>query len=251
MIKKLAIAALAILAPSLVHAFSPVRYVQISTNTLSRQSGAISISTASINVSSMTSVYTSTLTVTSSATIFSANIDNETVRSSTMSLVLISTVTASSATFTNVSASSVTASIVGTTTNNNANPGAYGYSVSSVTTANVNFPTTAQYGDLLSISLGSGDWFCMGQIFAQRNGATLNDVELGISATSGNSGSGLVAGDSYMSHTGVAISLTIIPVTVLTRVSISATTTYYLKFYGDYTVATPLARGKLFCWKPR
>jgi len=61
MIKKLVAL---LLLTSAAHAFSPVRYVQISTNTLSQQSGAINISSATISSVTVNGPLTATGTVT-------------------------------------------------------------------------------------------------------------------------------------------------------------------------------------------
>lgn len=74
MIKKLFLIALAILAPTLAHAFSPVRYVQISTNTLSRQSGTAVIS--GIDVSTITSSSTTLINLTASGTVSLGGVGN-------------------------------------------------------------------------------------------------------------------------------------------------------------------------------
>ena len=96
MIKKLA--ALLLLS-SVAHAFSPIRYVQISTNTLSQQSGAINISSASISSATITiipSVTISSITISTASLISSATITN---------------VTATTGTFTNMSISSMTSTL--------------------------------------------------------------------------------------------------------------------------------------------
>lgn len=132
----------------------------------------------------------------------------------------------------------------GTATNDNAAAGFIGEYVSSVVSA-VSFPTTDNYGDLTSISLTAGDWNVSGSFLATINGATVTQVIIGISTTSGNSGTGLVDGDSSnraIGPTATYDSSTFVPVL---RVSLSATTTYYLKFRAQYTVATPRASGRL------
>lgn len=79
--RKLLAALVAILVPSLAHAFSPVRYVQISTNTLTRQSGTavftgLNVSTETISTSTVTNLTVSSNTMLSGATFYQgANID--------------------------------------------------------------------------------------------------------------------------------------------------------------------------------
>lgn len=157
----------------------------------------------------------------------------------------------SSGTAVNFNASTATiVNLVATTTNDNALATSYGYSISSVTAANTNYPTTTQYGDLLSLPLAAGDWFCYGSCFASANGATVPEITCGVSQTSGNSSSGMVPGDSYSEGVGPT-AVSPVAFSVLTRQSISSPATIYLKYEATFSVATPLARGKLFCWKPR
>lgn len=140
--------------------------------------------------------------------------------------------------------------LVATTTNNNALVTSYGYSVSSVTAANTPYPTTTQYGDMLALTLSAGDWLCYGSCFASANGATTTESTCGISQTTGNSSTGLVPGDSYAEGTGPTAASPV-SFSVLTRQSLSGSTIVYLKYEATFSVATPQARGKLFCWKPR
>lgn len=138
-----------------------------------------------------------------------------------------------------------------TTTNDNALAGDYGYSVSSVTANAVNFPASAVIGDLLSITLAGGDWTCMNSIYISTNTAAFSDVFAGMSQVSGNSASGLVAGDNYSEVAGHLDAQAFSLPPVISRLSNTGGTTVYLKYSGTYTIGTPTARGKLFCWKPR
>lgn len=70
--------ALLSLAPGVAHAFSQVRQVQISTNTLSQQSGSINISGATISTGTV-----------SSATITTASISSATVRNLEISTITV------------------------------------------------------------------------------------------------------------------------------------------------------------------
>lgn len=165
-----------------------------------------------------------------------------------------SNATITTLTATTVAASSVTSSIVGVVTNSNGNPGAYGFSISSVTGAAINFPASGATGDLLSIALTAGDWFCLSGIVVSTGAATISDIFSGISQTAGNSAAGLVQGDNYTEMTaGTSVTnnsiFSLAPVN--SRISISANGTAYLKYSASYTGGPPTARGKLFCWKPR
>lgn len=141
-------------------------------------------------------------------------------------------------------------SILGTTTNNNASAGFAGEYIESIISTPTNFGTTAQLADATSISLTAGDWDIYVSLTASANGATVTSVEFGVSTTSGNSATGLVNGDSRAS---------ILPPTatannagfVYKRVSLSATTTHYLKVRADYSVATPQYQCKIAARRPR
>ena len=137
--------------------------------------------------------------------------------------------------------------IHGTNTNDSAAAGYIGETASSVV-GFTNFPATTVFGDLTSISLTAGDWdvTALAQIYA--NSAAVTEWQIGITASSGTSTSGLVDGSNY---------LDVIPPTALSggnkdqgaiptfRVSLSGTTTYYFKYAATYTVATPQAAGRL------
>lgn len=136
-------------------------------------------------------------------------------------------------------------SIKGTITNNSAETGYVGEYVQSVV-GSTNFPATTIMGDLTSISLTAGDWDVTAIIDAFRNGATWSDVEAGITSTSGNSSAGRVIGSNWWEIAGTISNMDYISSSVSNyRVSISVTTTYYLKYIAIYTVATPTARGRL------
>lgn len=118
--------------------------------------------------------------------------------------------------------------------------------VISATVNFTNFPTSGQYGDLTSISLTAGVWLVscvMGQI---QNGATVSTVNFGISSTSGNSNTGLTDGNNYFGlaayNSASGSNSGAIPQFAVT---ISSTTTYYLKYISSYTVATPQAAGRI------
>jgi hypothetical protein len=137
----------------------------------------------------------------------------------------------------------------GTATNDSAAAGNIGQYVESVV-ANISAGTTAQFFDLTSISLTAGDWDVSVLAILLANGATFTslDYEVGFSTTSGNSSTGLAAGDNeYLTvstafATGSYISAVIPP----KRVSLASTTTYYLKVYtAVYTAGTPKLYGRI------
>lgn len=138
-------------------------------------------------------------------------------------------------------------SIKGTTTNDSATAGDVGEYVQSVV-ADVSVGTTAQYYDITSISLTAGDWDVTGIVIYIRNGASWTGKELGISQTTGNSGSGLVAGSSVAYSYTTATSTVDTHVTLSIpsyRISLSGNSTIYLKGNLTYTAATPLHSGRL------
>jgi hypothetical protein len=132
----------------------------------------------------------------------------------------------------------------GTTTNDSAAAGYIGEYIESVIDTAQNFPTSTQYGDLTSISLTAGDWDVTETFRASLNSATCTDVSCGISVTSGNSTTGLVAGSNlflmappssaYGSNMGFTY-----------RVSLASTTTVYFKIMASYSLGNPQARGRI------
>lgn len=144
------------------------------------------------------------------------------------------------------SRTSASVAIRGTTTNNNASTGFVGEYIESVVSTATNFPTSAQYGDLTSISLTAGDWDVSINGQCNLNGAVYTgDNQLGISTTSGNSSTGLVSGNNVanpLPPTATAESGGSIP---SYRISLSTTTTVYYKYYAEYTGGPPKARGRI------
>ena len=146
---------------------------------------------------------------------------------------------------TKIAVTSTGAAIAGTNTNDSAAAGYVGEYISN-TCSSLAFPTSGAYGDATNISLTAGDWdlTVVGQM--QANGATVVHWYLGASTTTGNSATGLVTGDSLVSAitppnatANAAASLPNI------RVSIASTTTYYLKYQGNFSVATPQLWGRI------
>lgn len=141
--------------------------------------------------------------------------------------------------------------INGTLTNDDASTTTYyGAYLSTITAARVNLPTTAQFGNLLSTTVPAGDWMCYGAVNFFHNGATVPDAAMGFSTTSGNSETGMSLANTEAYLIG-PVPASQVQATVLARVSLNAPTTYYLKYYADYTVATPQATGKFMCIRIR
>ncbi len=138
----------------------------------------------------------------------------------------------------------------GTATNDSAASGYIGEAAVS-TVGNTNFPTTATLGDLTSLSLTAGDWDVSATASMTLNSATATNWQMGISTTSGNDGTGLTFG---LNRFVIAASTTtsepaiVIPVY---RVSLSTTTTVYLKYLATYGPGTPQAYGSLHARRVR
>ena len=138
-----------------------------------------------------------------------------------------------------------TMGIVGSATNDSAAAGNVGeYVVARQSTA-TNFPTSTQLGDLVSISLTAGDWDVSLVLTANLNGATMTNFRTGISVTSGNSTAGLVAGDNDARGPAPTANNNHTMSIPNYRVSITSTTTHYLKYSATYSAGTPQATGRL------
>lgn len=139
------------------------------------------------------------------------------------------------------------AGIVGTTGGSAATTGNVGERL--VATASItNLPTTTQWGDLATLNVAAGGWLLIGQVYFSLNAATQTAAKMGISATSGNSSTGLSEGQTRMD--------TLAPTTnadtsasVLWFANVSTPTNYYLKFGGTYSAGTPRALGSLQAWR--
>lgn len=141
--------------------------------------------------------------------------------------------------------------LTGTSTNDSAGSGKVGEVVRSGITTFTNFPTTGQYGDLTSISLTAGDWDVSVNFEAITGGATVTDIRCGIGTVSGNSSTGLNEGDNVAygppPTSVITQSLSIPPF----RVSLSGTTTYYLKYRAGFSGGPPQAVGRISARRAR
>jgi hypothetical protein len=135
--------------------------------------------------------------------------------------------------------------IIGTNTNDAAATGYIGEYVSSTGT-NVNATGSGNYFDVASITLTAGDWdvVALGQLTIA--GATMAGACLfAIGTVSGNSATGVVAGDTsleFLQPTGSTNSGASIP---MKRYSLASTTTLYFKGYATYSAGTPQATGRI------
>lgn len=149
---------------------------------------------------------------------------------------------------TKIDASLVTP-IRGTATNDSAGTGNIGEYVSS-SVFNQAVGTAGQYSDVTSVSLTAGDWDVTGILAIVRTGATFTSVTAfgGISTTSGNSSTGLTTGDTlvYLSYGSDTSFLGASGTIGALRISLTTTTTVYLKGYVDgYTIGTPKHYGRI------
>jgi hypothetical protein len=138
--------------------------------------------------------------------------------------------------------------IVGTITNDNAPAGWVGEYIASAQPTAQNAAATTEFTDLVSISLTPGDWDVSGILQWNQNGATWSDARLGISSTAGNSTAGLSTGDNTIRVSFTSSSTTPVREDLQIpafRVSLSSTTTYYLKYAATYSAGTPTAAGRI------
>lgn len=136
--------------------------------------------------------------------------------------------------------------IKGTNTNDSASTGFVGELVTAGAAANLNAPPSNQYGDATSVSLTAGDWDVSGMAIWATNGATWTGIDLGISTTSGNSSSGLAVGANELvaSWGSTSTVITAMPISIMPyRLSLSSTTTVYLKYRAIYSAGTPRLEG--------
>jgi hypothetical protein len=132
--------------------------------------------------------------------------------------------------------------VKGTQTNDSAATGYVGEYIESKSAAANNFPATGAVGDATSISLTPGDWD-VSVLTAAIPGpsTTFTYHNCGTSTTSGNSGTGLNQGENWsgtLANTTTNSSMIGCAVPSF-RVSLSATTTYYLKVQAAYTGSSP------------
>jgi hypothetical protein len=133
----------------------------------------------------------------------------------------------------------------GTATNDNAAAGYIGERITS-SVSNQAVGTSGQYSDITSITLTAGDWDIDCVAWFNPNGATMTTIEFGIGTASGNSGTGLSSGNTsnnipLPTASGNTVGASIPGV----RASLTGSTTYYLKQFLAYTVATPNVSGRI------
>lgn len=137
-------------------------------------------------------------------------------------------------------------SIHGTNQVSDASAGYVGEYISSASAGSTNLPATTTYGDATSISLTAGDWDVSALVrFDTTTSTTTTFAAIGISTTAGNSGTGLNFGDNAVDTNSIlAVINSIFPLVVPSvRVSLSSTTTVYLKMNSTYAAGQPTLQG--------
>lgn len=134
----------------------------------------------------------------------------------------------------------------GRTTGATAATGYVGETVSSVRNGDDNYAANNVFDDLLSISLTPGNWSISAATYSDNSGATWTSCQMGISPTSGNDATGLIRADNNARGAWASSATTPTAVTLGVSeypVSITTTTTYYLKRMANYSAGTPITRG--------
>lgn len=115
--------------------------------------------------------------------------------------------------------------------------------ISSATSAQLNFPSSGSYGDLLTITLTPGNWLVLGAVDANYNGATVSFTVYGVGTTSGDNPP---SGNTCRTDTATGPTATnniTTPASNGCTFSVTTNTNIYLKYRANYTVATPKANG--------
>jgi hypothetical protein len=265
--KKLLIALVLMLSCRMAHAVAPIRYVQISTGTLTRQTGTavvagINASTGTVSSMTITGVLLdANLSAGTSAYVYTSRgsslapqwLPSGSVGGSSGQIQynnsgsfegFPSQVTISSITI------STTTAICGTPTNDSAAVGYYGEFMSSATpSAGVSAGANNQFADFVSVTLTPGDWDVSGCV-QWIPGSTMTEADIAISSTSGNSGAGLIKGVNYFIQTFTSDANYRSNFIPPFRVSLSVTTTYFLKTQSNYGGA-PTINCQIFARRKR
>lgn len=131
--------------------------------------------------------------------------------------------------------------VQGTNTNDDAPAGRFGEFLQQRVTSFTDVPgATTAWADATSKSLTAGDWDVTAVLTMSLNGATMTSFDVGISTTSGNDATGLQEGDNWVQNASLPVGTVHQGVSVPSfRMSLSGTTTVYLKLRAAYAVATP------------
>lgn len=141
-------------------------------------------------------------------------------------------------------------SLRGTNTNDSATSGFMGEYTSKATSSFTNMPATTVWGDATfsdastSLSLTAGDWDVFAQVaFTVGTATSLANMTGGIGTTSGNSSPGTEGTEWLKTYTPSSGNNT--NLTVRRRISISSTTSVYLKLFCTYSGGNPQYQGSI------
>ena len=227
LIKGLFLAPLFFMAPK-VFASDPIRYVQISTKTITKQSGSFNVGGATATTGKFNVVFSTTVTFGDGTSLTSATGFWNQIYPSTSAPQLL-----------------------GVTDNSAAPNGYIGEQISTETATTTPYAASGHYGDLVSTSIAAGDYDCKWAIKQSANGATIIDCQYGITLTSGDSGTGMDFPKNSLSTGGATSGVDFSSSLAGIRESSGSTFTLYLKYFCDYSAAVPKATGIITCRRAR
>lgn len=117
--------------------------------------------------------------------------------------------------------------------------GMIGELISASSSSTTNFPSTGTWGGAVSLALTAGLWSISAMGYFQAAGATVIYVQMCISTDSGNDTTGSTLGTNITSKNGPTATYDQTDCIPPYTINISSSTTYYLKFRANYSVATP------------
>jgi hypothetical protein len=139
--------------------------------------------------------------------------------------------------------------MIGTATNDDAIAGNIGEEINSVVSTYTNFTTSATYQNIASITLTAGDWDLSAFFTYSSNSATITAASNAIfvisTTTASASGSTEGINLSYVPQAALLGTSKFTDVISPYRVSISATTTYYLNAQATFSVGNPQYVGRI------
>lgn len=143
--------------------------------------------------------------------------------------------------------SPTTGGIIGTTTNDNAGAGTVGEIITSGVIGFTNVTTSNQAADLTSISLTAGDWDVSLNGWMQTNGGTWSEAGMWIGTTVGNSFTEFTSDRTsvFLFANTATVVINWSHSVASFRMSLSGTTTVYLKYYALYSAGTPRGSGRI------
>lgn len=136
-------------------------------------------------------------------------------------------------------------SVLGTTTNDSAAAGFVGEYISSIVSSAANAASSGTFKDVTSISLTAGDWDVSGLVVGQLNAATTTAEYGAVSLFTGNTTTDHVFGDNVTMAPPPAAAYFSGMVIPVWRISLTATTTVYLKVKFDFSAGTPQYVGRI------